>query len=233
MNKTVFPPPPVITIPIKDCDQRFAVRRVFCAGRNYAGHIKEMGGQAGTLPPVFFAKPADALVSDGKDVPYPRATKDLHHEVELVLALGKPLSDANEAEAMGAIYGLAVGVDLTRRDLQDQAKARAAPWTSAKAFDHSAPIGPLSPVSEVPASLRGRIYLCVNGKRRQDGDLAQMLWPPARLLAHLSSLFDLKVGDLVFTGTPAGVGPLQIGDVVTAGIEALDMAPLRFAVYGK
>ncbi len=224
MNKTVFSPPPFTTIAIKDSELRFPVRRVFCAGRNYADHVTEMGGTVNTNPPVIFAKPADALVVDGHNVPYPRVCNDLHHEVELVLALGKPLKQASKAQAENAVFGLAVGVDLTRRDLQAQAKKHAGPWTSAKAFDSSAPIGKITPLGTPLGHLSGRINLSVNGQQRQNGDLAQMLWPPVSLLMHLSELFDLKPGDLVFTGTPAGVGPLHVGDQVEAhahGTETL------------
>ncbi len=228
MPETVFTPPALVTIPVVDQQARFAVRRVFCAGRNYADHVVEMGGNINTSPPVFFAKPADALVSDDGDVPYPRATSDLHHEVELVLALGKPLRQASEEDACNAVYGLAVGVDLTRRDLQGLAKKKAAPWTAAKAFDHSAPIGPITPLSGPLGPLTGPIRLRVNGDVRQNGDLAHMLWPPAKLLAALSELFDLKAGDLVFTGTPAGVGPLQRGDMVDA--KAHGTADLHFTI---
>jgi fumarylpyruvate hydrolase len=231
MKKTVFSPPPITSIPIKDCDERFAVRRVFCAGRNYADHIREMGGKDSTKPPVFFAKPADALVSDGRDVPYPRASTDMHHEVELVLALAKPLRCASEDQARDAIYGLAVGVDLTRRDLQAQAKKHAGPWTSAKAFDHSAPIGAIMPLDKPLGELGSFIRLSINDDLRQDGNLAQMLWSPVPLLVHLSELFDLKTGDLIFTGTPAGVGPISIGDHVKAEIDGLP--PLHFKVQAR
>ncbi len=175
-----------------------------------------MGGKVSTEPPVIFTKPASALVCDGADVPYPRATSELHHEVELVLALGKPLADASPEDAVAAIYGLAVGVDLTRRDVQAKAKAHGAPWAAAKAFDHSAPIGPLTVLENPMNAFTGPIALSVNGAVKQSGDLAQMLWSPPQLLAHLSTLFDLHIGDLVFTGTPQGVGPLQRGDYVEA-----------------
>jgi len=228
MNKTVFSPPAMVTIPVTGSDERFAVRRIFCAGKNYADHIREMGGIDTSRPPVIFAKPADALVSDGRDVPYPRASQDVHHEVELVLALGKPLRDASEEEAGKAVWGIATGVDLTRRDLQAQAKKHGGPWTSAKAFDHSAPIGPIKPLDKPFADQGGRICLSVNGEVRQDGDLGQMLWPPRRLLVYLSTLFDMKTGDLVFTGTPAGVGPVQIGDRIQARIDGTE--PLSFTI---
>ncbi len=228
MSRTIFTPPPLITIPVVADEARFAVRRVFCAGRNYADHVVEMGGQVSTTPPVFFTKPASALVSDGHDVPYPRATTNLHHEIELVLALGKPLQQASEDDASKAVYGLATGIDLTRRDLQAQAKAKSAPWAAAKAFDHSAPIGPITPLAGPLGPLAGAIRLSVNGSIRQEGDLAHMLMPPAKLLAALSELFDLKPGDLVFTGTPAGVGPLQRNDVVVGSAHGTE--GVRFTV---
>ena len=228
MKKTVFSPPAMVTIPVTGSDERFAVRRIFCAGKNYADHIREMGGIDTSRPPVIFAKPADALVSDGRDVPYPRASQDVHHEVELVLALGKPLRDASEDEASKAVYGIATGVDLTRRDLQSQAKKHGGPWTSAKAFDHSAPIGPITALGGPLENPHGRICLSLNGEVRQDGDLAQMLWPPLPLLVYLSTLFDLKTGDLIFTGTPAGVSPVHIGDQVQAQIDGT--APLHFTM---
>ncbi len=228
MTTYIFPPPPVISLAVQGDARRFAVRRIFCAGRNYADHIIEMGGAPEATPPVFFEKPPSALVCDGAAVPYPRATADLHHEAELVLALGRPLSAASETEATKAVFGLATGVDLTRRDRQTEAKKRGSPWTAAKAFDASAPLSAIAPVQGPVQRLEGPLWLDVNGQRRQQGDLAQMLWQPPRLLAHLSSLFDLQAGDLVFTGTPAGVGPLQRGDAVAA--QAAGAPALHFRI---
>ncbi len=217
MSAYLFALPPVTALAVQGESRRFPVRRVFCAGRNYADHIVEMGGAPDAAPPVFFEKPPSALVCGNADVPWPRATANLHHEAELVLALGRPLCAASEEEAAAAVFGLATGVDLTRRDLQAEAKRRGGPWTAAKAFDASAPISAIRPLQAPVQHLSGPVWLDVNDQRRQHGDLAQMLWQPPRLLAHLSSLFDLHPGDLVFTGTPAGVGPLQRGDHVAAG----------------
>ncbi|WP_417482205.1 fumarylacetoacetate hydrolase family protein [Maricaulis sp.] len=200
----IIPTPALPSLPIEDDARRFPVRRIFCIGRNYAEHAKEMGAETDA---IFFMKPADAI-STARTIPYPPATADLHHEVELVLALGDG----------GAILGCGVGVDLTRRDLQGAMKAKGAPWEIGKAFENSAPVGLLrfGPVPE-----RGAISLKVNGVRRQSGDLSDMLLPPRRVLSELSRYFTLKPGDLVFTGTPAGVGPLQRDDRVTAEIEGL------------
>lgn len=228
MSEYVFTPPPVTSLAIAGDARRFPVRRIFCAGRNYADHIIEMGGAPDAAPPVIFTKPPDALVCDGADVSYPRATRELHHEIELVLTLNiqgaKPLRDADEVQAAQAIFGIAAGVDLTRRDMQAAAKKAGAPWAAAKGFAASAPIGAITPLAAPPGPVQGPISLAVNGQIRQDGDLAQMLWQPARLLSYISTLFDLHSGDLVFTGTPAGVGPLRRGDQVqgkvagTAGV---------------
>ncbi|WP_417469963.1 fumarylacetoacetate hydrolase family protein [Maricaulis sp.] len=200
----IIPTPALPSLPIEGDARRFPVRRIFCIGRNYAEHAKEMGAETDA---IFFMKPADAI-STARTIPYPPATTDLHHEVELVLALGDG----------GAIMGCGVGVDLTRRDLQGAMKARGAPWEIGKAFENSAPVGLLrfGPVPE-----RGAISLKVNGVRRQSGDLSDMLLPPRRVLAALSRYFTLKPGDLIFTGTPAGVGPLQRDDRVTAEIDGL------------
>jgi fumarylpyruvate hydrolase len=200
----ILPTPALPSLPIEGDERRFPVRRIFCIGRNYADHAKEMGAPADA---IFFMKPADAISSAAR-IPYPGATQDLHHEVELVLALGDG----------GAIMGAAVGVDLTRRDLQAGMKAKGAPWEIGKAFENSAPVGMLrfGPVPE-----RGAISLKVNGVRRQSGDLSEMILPPRRVLSELARYFTLKPGDLVFTGTPAGVGPLQRDDRVTAEIAGL------------
>ena len=200
-----------------DSGRRFEVRNVWCVGRNYAAHAREMGAVPEQEPPLFFAKPASALQSDPGQVPYPPATSELHHEVELVLALGNG----------GTVAGATVGVDLTRRCVQRAAKAAGKPWALAKGFDHSGPCARLVQVSD--DSLAGaRIWLRVNGKLRQDADLAQMLWAPTEILRALSAEVELHAGDVVFTGTPAGVGPLLAGDRVEAGIDGL--AQLSFFV---
>ena len=196
-------------------DRIVPVRRIFCIGRNYADHAAEMGNAVDREKPFFFTKSAHALVAPGP-VPYPPGTADLHHEVELVLAIGAPLSDATEAEAARAIIGRAVGLDLTRRDLQAEAKDKRRPWDAAKDFDASAVIAPLAPAGAGPA-----IRLSVNGALRQDGRLDQMIFSETAILAFLSTLYRLEPGDLVMTGTPAGVGPLLRGDRIEAMIDGL------------
>jgi fumarylpyruvate hydrolase len=211
----VFNPSEPRLIPIDGSDAGFPIRRIFCVGRNYSDHVKEMGGDPARTKPIFFMKPAEAYSPGGIDIAYPRATADLHHEVELVIAIGPG----------GEIFGSAVGVDLTRRDLQAIAKAASAPWESAKAFERSAPIGPITPGS-VPA--HGAICLSVNGALRQNADLNTMTRSIPELLQDLSELFELQAGDLIFTGTPAGVSALQPGDSVKAEIDGLK--PLEFSI---
>jgi fumarylpyruvate hydrolase len=218
------------SLPIDGDERRFPVRRIFCVGRNYAAHAREMGHDPDRAPPFFFMKPADALVPEGGEVPYPSATGELHHEVELAVALGAPLAGAGiDAEtARAAVWGYAVAVDLTRRDLQAEAKAQGRPWEAAKAFDASCPCSAVVPASRFdPAA--GRIWLSVDGAPRQDGDLSQLIWPVPALLARAGALFALKPGDLVLTGTPAGVGALQPGDRVAAGVDGLGTLSLQIA----
>jgi fumarylpyruvate hydrolase len=223
----VFTPPALVTVPVVDDPRRFAVRRVFCVGRNFAAHAREMGADART-PPFFFTKPADALVVDGL-APYPSATSDLQHEVEPVIAIGQPATTVSPADAWACIWGYAVGVDLTRRDLQAQAKAAGHPWDMSKGFDHSAPISPLVPVSRLGDHPRkGPITLHVNGQLRQSGDLSEMIWDASETVSHLSHLISLQPGDLIFLGTPAGVSTLAVGDVLTADIAGV--ASLRVEV---
>ncbi|MBL4596821.1 MAG: fumarylacetoacetate hydrolase family protein [Robiginitomaculum sp.] len=208
---------------ITDTSVRFPVRRIFCVGRNYGKHVREMGGDPALDLPIFFTKPADALVNSGvgsgRSIAYPLATTELHHEVELVVAIAKTLHQASPEQANAAIFGYAVGVDLTRRDLQRHAKNNGLPWDSAKAFDQSAPMGPIT--RNLAHPLTGAIELRVNGQIRQQGQLAHMIWSVPQLLGHLSALFTLQAGDLVFTGTPNGVGPLQVGDTVLGQIDGL------------
>ena len=194
-----FPAPPHVTLGIAGSALRFPVRRVYCVGRNYAEHVKEMGGVVGRDPPFFFAKPPDALVTDGR-FPYPSMSDDVHHEIELVVALGP----------QAKIFGCAVGLDMTRRDLQAAAKKLGRPWETAKSFDHSAPIGAIVAMDKVPAS--GAVTLDVNGQRRQTGDISEMIWSVPEIIAELGKLFELQAGDLIFTGTPSGVAAGQRGD---------------------
>ncbi|MGN6228077.1 MAG: fumarylacetoacetate hydrolase family protein [Dyella sp.] len=218
-------PPPVPSLPIVGSDQRFPVRRIFCIGRNYADHAREMGAVVEKDTPLFFCKPADALVTDGADVPYPQATVDLHHEVEMVVALGAGGRDLSPEAAAALVWGYGVGLDLTRRDLQAAAKAKSHPWDVAKAFDHSAPMSALVPSTAATVDANTVLQLDVNGERRQHTTLGEMVHSVPEILAALSRLFELKAGDLVFTGTPAGVAALQRGDRFHAelvGVATLD-----------
>ncbi|SEO45948.1 fumarylpyruvate hydrolase [Luteibacter sp. UNC138MFCol5.1] len=216
---TVIPPPASPSIPVVGRTERFPVRRVFCIGRNYADHAKEMGASVDTANPMFFTKPADALVTDGADVPYPSATNDLHHEVEMVVALGCGGTDLTVEQAARIVWGYGIGLDLTRRDLQAQAKAKGAPWDVAKAFDHSAPVSAIVPATDYIPDAATPIALTVNGERRQSATLADMVLDVPHILSALSRLFELKAGDIVYTGTPAGVAALHRGDrfVATLG----------------
>ena len=228
MMKTayVFDPASIGEVPVSGDGRVFPVRRIFCVGRNYAAHAREMGADPQREPPFFFCKPGDAVCT-ADVVPWPGLTRELHHEVELVVALGSGGQRIAEADALGCVFGYAVGVDLTRRDLQAEAKRQGRPWDVAKGFDHSAPISPIQPVrGEHPNS--GAIALAVNGERRQHGDLSDMLWPVPAIIARLSEYFCLHAGDLVFTGTPEGVAALQPGDRVEAAIDGV--GSLRFAM---
>jgi fumarylpyruvate hydrolase len=200
------------SLPILGSEQRFPIRRVFCIGRNYAEHAREMGASVDQAAPMFFCKPADAVVSDGADVPYPSATRELHHEVEMVLALGAGGRDIEVEHAGALVWGYGVGLDLTRRDLQAQAKAKGHPWDVAKAFDHSAPVSALRPAATAAIGADTVLRLRVNGELRQQASLGEMVHGVPQIIAALSRLFELKPGDLVFTGTPAGVAALQRGD---------------------
>lgn len=209
-------------MPIADEDTRFPIRRVFCVGRNYADHVVEMGGDPDREEPFFFCKPADAVSHGRDDIPYPSRTMDLHHEMELVIAIGTGGTNIKESDALTHVFGFAAGVDLTRRDLQAEAKKRGRPWDMAKGFDLSAP---MSAIRRSKAGGKegdaGFIRLAVNGETRQDGDLGQQVWKVSEIIANLSTYVELKAGDLIMTGTPAGVGPLAIGDVVSGEIEGI------------
>ncbi|EAQ97860.1 fumarylacetoacetate hydrolase family protein [Congregibacter litoralis] len=224
----VFPPPETVAIPVIGSEDAFPVRRIFCVGRNYAEHAREMGADPQREPPFFFTKPADAIVVGGVDVPYPGATADLHHEVELVIAIGRRGSDITPEDALDYVFGYAVGNDLTRRDLQGEAKKAGRPWDTAKGFDHSAPVSRITPATHCGHIDEGKISLRVNGDLRQRGDLRDMIWSTPEIISALSTLFLLQPGDLIFSGTPAGVGPLLPGDEVDATVAGLD--PLRHRV---
>lgn len=213
-----LPPPPQASAAIEGRSERFAIRRIFCVGRNYAEHAREMGHDPDAEPPFFFTKPADAVVESGARIAYPQATADLHHEAELVVAIGRAGTELSENEAMGLVWGYAAGNDLTRRDLQAAAKAARRPWDMSKGFDASAVMGAIRPGEAVP---QGRIRCSVDGRITQDADLAEMIWPVAGIIAHLSRLVALQPGDLIFTGTPAGVGPIARGETCTVEIDGL------------
>ena len=217
----VFAPEPVVSLPIHGSKVRFPVRRIYCVGRNYADHALEMGGDPRQEPPFFFTKPANAIVTDGRSVHYPSRTQNLHHEIELVIALDKGGSDIAVADAWDHVFGFAVGLDLTRRDLQNEAKKSGRPWDTGKAFDESAPVSGLHRLTETGRIESGRIWLQVNGAIRQEGDIAQLIWSIPEVIAELSTLFRLQPGDLVFTGTPAGVSAIRRGDILEGGVAGL------------
>ncbi len=219
----IFPPPPCPSVAIAQDARRFPVRRIFCIALNYAAHAREMGkepanGGSGE-PLVFFSKPADALVESGATIPYPTLTHNLHHEIELVAALARGGADIPVEQALDCVFGYAAGIDLTRRDLQTAARNAGRPWDMSKGFDHSAPIGAIRPVSEIGHPTRGRIALSVNGVLRQAGELGDLIWSVPEIIAALSRNVALATGDLIFTGTPSGVGPLHPGDQAEGEVE--------------
>lgn len=216
----VFPPAPPTTVAVEGSAALFPVRRIFCVGRNYAAHTREMGRDPGREKPFFFTKPGDAVVRDGATVPYPPETSNLHYEIELVVAIGKSGFEVLPERAQELIFGYAVGIDLTRRDLQFDARDNGRPWDWGKAFDRSAPISAIRAADgRHPAS--GRIWLAVNGSVKQDADIADLIWPVPDLVAAISRSMVLKPGDLIMTGTPAGVSAIEPGDVVTGGIDGV------------
>ncbi|MGB3866589.1 MAG: fumarylacetoacetate hydrolase family protein [Xanthobacteraceae bacterium] len=216
----VIPPPPQAAIAVAGESRAFPVRRIWCVGRNYLEHIREMGNDE-RAPPFFFAKHADMVVADGATIPYPPLTKDLHHEVELVVALKSGGRDIAAASALDHVYGYAVGIDLTRRDLQGAAKKKERPWEIGKSFDGSAPCGALQPVAKIGHPATGRIWLKVNGVEKQNGNLTELIWSVPEIIAKLSEQVALDAGDIILTGTPAGVGALVPGDRIECGIDGV------------
>ena len=214
-------------MPVSGTDALFPVRRIYCVGRNYADHIREMGFDPDREPPFFFNKPADAIVPNGSTLGYPMSSENFAYEMELVVAIGKSGANIPQASALDHVYGYAVGLDMTRRDLQLAARDRGRPWEPGKAFDASAPIGAIHPVSEVGHPQAGRIWLKVNNEIRQDADLRQLVWSIPEQIAYLSRLYVLQAGDLIFTGTPAGVGPVQPGDRISGGVDGVDTIAIR------
>lgn len=219
MADLVLPAPEPVLVPVQS-GGFFPVRRIYCVGRNYAEHAREMGHDS-REPPFFFDKPADALVIDGAPMAYPPETQDLHHEIELVVAIGKDGAGIGEHAALDHVYGYAAGLDMTRRDLQTVAKKAGRPWTMAKGFDQSAPIGAIAPASQIGHPGHGAITLTVNGAERQRGDLADQIWSVTETIAFLSRLVTLRAGDLIMTGTPAGVGPVRRRDVLEGQIAGV------------
>jgi len=222
MSEFVFPPPATPSVAVDGTPQRFPVHRIYCIGLNYADHIREFGRDPQASPPVFFMKPADAVVANGAAIPYPPRTANFHHEIELVVALGRGGRDIAAADALQCVFGYAVGNDLTRRDLQKAAKDRGEPWDTAKGFDNSAPVAAIRPASRGHVT-RGRIWLQVNGETRQASDVSHMIWDVPHVIAALSQLYELRAGDLIFSGTPSGVGALRPGDRLEGGVEGLEV----------
>jgi len=217
----VIQPPEIPTLPVQGDSKRFAVNRIYCVGRNYADHAREMGHDPDREPPFFFMKPATAIVTDGKNMAYPSLSNDVHHEIEMVVALGKGGANIPADRALDHVWGYGVGLDMTRRDLQGEAKKMGRPWDTGKAFDQSAPCSALVPVSQCGHLTKGRIHLKVNGQIKQDGDLAMMIWNVPDTIAYLSTLFTLMPGDLIFSGTPAGVAAVARGDVLEGHVDGL------------
>lgn len=226
MPEYVIAPPEQAAVPVAGGGS-FPVRRIFCVGRNYAAHAREMGSDPDREPPFFFTKPADAVVTGGRDTPYPTLTANFHHEMELVVAIGRGGVEISAADALDLVFGYAAGLDLTRRDLQDEAKGARRPWDMSKGFDASAPIGEILPAAGIGHPAKGAITLKVNGQIRQRGDLADQIWPVPEIIAALSKLVRLAPGDLIFTGTPEGVGPLQRGDVLEGEIAGVGVVRSR------
>ena len=224
----VFEPWPITSVPVAGSPAAFPVRRIFCVGRNYADHVKEMGQDPERHPPFFFSKPADAIVHSGSTIAYPTLTQELHHEIELVVAISKTANSVSVAEANDHIFGYAVGIDLTRRDLQMNAMRAGMPWDFGKSFDNSAPCGPIHQVKETGILTDTRIWLEVNGETKQDGNIRDLIWNIPELLSILSHGIILQPGDLVYTGTPAGVGSIVKGDIIKGGVG--DLSPLEIKI---
>lgn len=223
----VVTPEPIPTLPVLGTSDLLRVNRIFCVGRNYADHAREMGHDPEREPPFFFLKPNHALLPQGRDFPYPSASRNVHYEFELVAAIGKGGADIPVADSLDHIYGYAVGLDMTRRDLQLQAQKMGRPWEVGKAFDYSAPCSAVAPASKIGHPNKGAIWLERNGSRVQSSDLSALIWNVPEIIAQLSTLFRLTPGDLVFTGTPAGVGPVQRGDVLEGKVEGVGDLTLR------
>jgi len=229
----VFPPEAPVAVPVAGSDAQFAVRRVYCVGRNYAAHAREMGFDPDREPPFFFCKPADAVVpvayGETLELAYPSQTQNYHYEAELVAVIGKSGSDIPLERALDHVWGYAVGLDMTRRDLQMKMREMGRPWEIGKAFDHSAPIGPIHPASEIGHFENAALWLTVNGEIKQKSDVSHLIWSVAETVAYLSKFFRLEPGDVIFTGTPEGVGAVNRGDTMKVSVERLGEVTVRVA----
>ena len=225
----VIAPPAVVSVPVTGKQARFPVHRIYCVGRNYAAHAIEMGGDPNREPPFFFQKNPDNLVLGGGDFPYPPKSSNVHFEIEMVVAIGEGGMDIPVEKALQHVYGYAIGIDMTRRDLQDECKKSSRPWEIAKAFEHSAPMGDIVPASDIGHPGKGAIWLKVNGVKKQEGDLNQLIWKVPETISYLSGLFELRPGDLIMSGTPSGVGAIQRGDVMEGYCEGVGTVTTRVA----
>ena len=221
MNRFLFEPAPPVSVEVSGTDARFPVNRIFCVGRNYAAHVREMGFDPEREEPCYFTKASRCIAASGSEIPYPPATADYHHEIELVAAVGKAGFELAVDEALSIVYGYACGLDMTRRDLQVASRESKGPWDIGKDFENAAVIGPIRPAKDIGHPDRGRIELRVNGEQRQDSDLANLIWPVPAIVAHLSTYYRLEPGDLIYTGTPDGVGPVRPGDRITGSVEGV------------
>ena len=221
MSNYLFEPPPPVSVEISGTDVRFPVNRIFCVGRNYAAHVREMGFDPGREEPCYFTKASRCIAASGSEIPYPPATENFHHEIELVVAIGKAGFELAADESLSVVYGYACGLDMTRRDLQVASRGSKGPWDIGKDFENSAVIGPIRPADEIGHPAGGRIQLSVNGELRQDSDLDQLIWSVPEIVSHLSRYYRLEPGDLVYTGTPDGVGPVGPGDRIAGSIAGV------------
>lgn len=226
----LFAPPDTVSLAVAGTTDRFPVARVFCVGRNYVAHVREMGGEPERQPPCYFTKSALSVVPSGSAVPYPPGTDNLHHEIELVVAIGAPGFELTERDGLSVVYGYACGLDMTRRDLQLASRESRGPWDLGKDFESGAVVGAIAPAEHIGHPSRGRIYLSVNGETRQDSDIANLIWSVPEILADLSRYYHLRAGDLVFTGTPDGVGPVCRGDRLSGGVDGV--GEIDFAIAG-
>jgi fumarylpyruvate hydrolase len=223
----VISPVAAPVVPVVGTSDVFPVNRIFCVGRNYADHVREMGGNPEREAPVFFMKPGAAVLSDGKDFPYPGHSQDVHYEVELVVAVKEGGGNISPQEALSHVYGYAIGLDMTRRDLQQDARKKGQPWEVGKSFDYSAPCSKIAPAEKIGHPSKGAIWLDLNGKRVQNSDISQLIWSVSEVIATLSTYFQLTAGDLIFTGTPSGVGPVRRGDALHGAVENVSELTVR------